>query len=249
MARLPSLEQALKQRGVTPPHAQTLQTALTHRSAGKDNYERIEFLGDALVNMVCAELLFRTQVGASEGELTRMRANLVDEASLAVFARELNLSDHLILGSGELKSGGYRRDSILADTFEALCGAIYLDHGLPAMRTLLEPMLTAAMPVAIEKARSKDAKTQLQEWLQDRAMGLPVYVLIETFGLDHNREFLVHCDIAATVKFAAATSSGRGSSLRRAEQAAAMTMLQTLRTRIQVKLPNHSTLQNLDQKI
>jgi ribonuclease III len=225
-----------------------LQIALTHRSAGKNNYERMEFLGDALVNMVCAELLFRTQIGANEGELTRMRANLVDEASLAAFARELNLSDHLILGSGELKSGGYRRDSILADTFEAICGGIYLDHGLASMRALLEPMLLAAMPVAIEKAHSKDAKTQLQEWVQDRVLGLPAYALLETFGQEHNREFLVRCDIPATAKFAAATSTGRGSSLRRAEQTAASAMLQILQLRVQVKLPNHFTPQKLDPK-
>ena len=131
-------ERTLSQLGVAIPTAENLRMALTHRSAGKGNYERMEFLGDSLVNMVCAELLFRTETSASEGELTRLRSNLVDEASLAAFARSLKLGDFLILGGGESKSGGHRRDSILADTFEALCAAIYLDHGLTAMRALLD---------------------------------------------------------------------------------------------------------------
>lgn len=215
--------------------------ALTHRSAGKGNYERMEFLGDSLVNMVCAELLFKTQTHASEGDLTRMRSNLVDEASLAAFARELNLGEYLILGSGELKSGGHRRDSILADTFEALCAAIYLDHGLAAMRALLEPLLIAALPAALEKAQSKDGKTQLQEWLQEKGRVLPVYTLLETFGLEHNREFLVRCNIDATEKFQAMESSGRGSSLRRAEQAAASAMLQTLKHSLAPKIGRKNT--------
>jgi len=210
--------------------------ALTHRSAGKGNYERMEFLGDSLVNMVCAELLFKTQASATEGELTRLRSNLVDEASLAAFARDLKLGEFLILGSGELKSGGHRRDSILADTFEALCAAIYLDHGLAAMRVLLEPMLLGALPVALEKAQSKDGKTQLQEWLQDKGRILPTYTLLETFGLEHNREFLVQCDIGATDKFQAMESTGRGSSLRRAEQAAAAAMLQALKQNMSLKM-------------
>ena len=210
--------------------------ALTHRSAGKGNYERMEFLGDSLVNMVCADLLFETQANASEGELTRLRSNLVDEASLAAFARDLKLGDFLILGGGELKSGGHRRDSILADTFEAVCAAIYLDHGIAAMRVFLEPFLLSALPVALEKAQSKDGKTQLQEWLQDKGRILPTYTLLETFGLEHDREFLVQCSISATDKFQAMESSGRGSSLRRAEQAAAAAMLQTLKHSLALKI-------------
>ena len=210
--------------------------ALTHRSAGKGNYERMEFLGDSLVNMVCAELLFNTQASASEGELTRLRSNLVDEASLAAFARGLRLGEFLILGGGEMKSGGHRRDSILADVFEALCAAIYLDHGLAAMRVLLEPMLIAALPLALEKAQSKDGKTQLQEWLQDKGRVLPIYTLLETFGLEHNREFLVQCNISATDKFHAIESTGRGSSLRRAEQAAATAMLHALKQSLTLKI-------------
>jgi len=229
-------ERTLSQLGVAIPSAETLRMALTHRSAGKGNYERMEFLGDSLVNMVCAELLFKTQASATEGELTRLRSNLVDEASLAAFARDLKLGEFLILGSGELKSGGHRRDSILADTFEALCAAIYLDHGLAAMRVLLEPMLLGALPVALEKAQSKDGKTQLQEWLQDKGRILPTYTLLETFGLEHSREFLVQCDIGATDKFQAMESTGRGSSLRRAEQAAAAAMLQALKQNMSLKM-------------
>jgi ribonuclease III len=231
----------LSQRGISPPTPARLKTALTHRSAGKNNYERLEFLGDSLVNMVCAQLVYTDCPNASEGEMTRMRANLVDEASLAAFARQLNLSDHLILGGGELKSGGYRRDSILADTFEALCAAIYLDHGHAAMRAFLEPILRAAMPLAAQKAEHKDAKTQLQEYLQDgyapvhsrgaENLGLvrPSYSVLETFGQEHNREFLVRCDVQARPRHAAAHSTGRGSSLKRAEQAAAAEMLELLR--------------------
>ena len=142
----------------------------------------------------------------------------------------------MILGGGELKSGGHRRDSILADTFEAICAAIYLDHGIAAMRVLLEPLLLAALPLALEKAQSKDGKTQLQEYLQDKGRVLPIYTLLETFGLEHNREFLVRCAISATEKFQAIESNGRGSSLRRAEQAAATEMLQTLKHSLALKI-------------
>jgi ribonuclease III len=185
----------------------------------------LEFLGDALVNCVCAELLFQQLPKASEGELTRIRANLVDEASLAEFARQLDLSDALIMGGGELKSGGYRRESILADVFEALCAAIYLDHGTQELRRFVEPFLLAALSLAQQKAAQKDAKTQLQEWLQDRARALPSYQLLEATGQDHNRHFLVQCQVAATEKYLAAQSLGRGSSLKRAEQNAALAML------------------------
>ncbi len=235
-AHLAKFERTLLQLGVAIPTPEKLRMAFTHRSADKSNYERMEFLGDSLVNMVCAELLFKTHLNASEGELTRLRSNLVDEGSLAAFARDLKLGDFLILGGGELKSGGHRRDSILADTFEALCAAIYLDHGLSAMRALLEPLLLAALPAAIEKAQSKDGKTQLQEWLQDKGRVLPTYTLVETFGLEHNREFLVRCAINATDKYQAMESAGRGSSLRRAEQAAATAMLQALKHSLSLKI-------------
>ena len=239
---LAKFESTLIQRGVAVPSSESLQMALTHRSAGKVNYERMEFLGDSLVNMVCAELLFKTQSNACEGELTRLRSNLVDEASLASFARDLKLGEFLILGGGELKSGGHRRDSILADTFEALCAAIYLDHGLTAMRVLLEPLLLAALPVALEKAQRKDGKTQLQEWLQDKRRVLPIYTLLETFGLEHNREFLVRCNISETEKSQAMESCGRGSSLRRAEQAAATAMLQTLKHSLALKIATRKNI-------
>ena len=210
------------------PSADRLRVALTHRSVGGDNYERFEFLGDSLLNFVCAELLFRELPSASEGELTRTRANLVDEKSLAGFARELNMGDALILGGGELKSGGYRRDSILADVFEALIAAIFLEHGLRAATDFVEPFLHAALPNARNKAEQKDAKTQLQEWLQDRARGLPSYQIIDSHGPEHDRHFLVQCVLAATAKHPAAQSEGTGSSVKRAEQAAAQKMLEQL---------------------
>lgn len=202
--------------------------ALTHRSAGSSNYERYEFLGDSLLNFVCAALLFREFPHASEGELTRTRANLVDEKSLAGFARELNMGDALILGGGELKSGGYRRDSILADVFEALTAAIFLEQGLEATSAFLEPFLRAALPNAQNKAQQKDAKTQLQEWLQDRARGLPSYQIIDSYGPEHDRHFEVQCLLAAHAKHPALQSTGKGSSVKRAEQAAASSMLEQL---------------------
>lgn len=210
------------------PSADRLRVALTHRSAGIENYERFEFLGDSLLNFVCAELLFRALPSASEGELTRTRANLVDEKSLAGFARELHLGDALILGGGELKSGGYRRDSILADAFEALTAAIYLEHGMQAAADFLTPFLNAALPNARNKAQQKDAKTQLQEWLQDRARGLPSYQIVDSHGPEHDRHFRVQCNLAASGKNPAACSEGEGSSVKRAEQAAALAMLEQL---------------------
>lgn len=210
------------------PSAERLRIALTHRSAGSENYERFEFLGDSLLNFVCAELLFAALPSASEGELTRTRANLVDEKSLASFARELNLGEALILGGGELKSGGYRRDSILADAFEALTAAIFLEHGMQAAIGFSEPFLKAALPNAHNKAQQKDAKTQLQEWLQDRARGLPSYQILESHGPEHDRHFRVQCTLAISGKNPELQSQGEGSSVKRAEQAAALAMLEQL---------------------
>lgn len=199
------------------------QLALTHRSAGKPNNERLEFLGDALLGVVVAELLYEAHPHASEGELSRLRAQLVNGQALAAIARELELGDELKLGSGELKSGGYRRDSILADAFEAMVAAVYLDAGFEGcrqvVRALFEP-LVAAIPRS-----SKDAKTRLQELLQGKGWPLPQYELVDSHGEDHAKTFDVICEITEPT---AVRAEGRGSSRRAAEQEAAETVLRRL---------------------
>ncbi|WP_109125800.1 ribonuclease III [Dyella sp. C11] len=199
------------------------QLALTHRSAGKPNNERMEFLGDALLGVMVAELLYEAHPNASEGELSRLRAQLVNGQALAVLARDLELGDELKLGSGELKSGGFRRESILADAFEALVAAVYLDAGFEAcrgvVRAIFEPLI-AAIPRS-----SKDAKTRLQELLQARGWSLPQNDLIDSHGEDHAKTFDVSCEINEPAPIRA---EGRGSSRRAAEQDAAETVLRRL---------------------
>jgi ribonuclease-3 len=200
-----------------------LQLALTHRSAGRPNNERLEFLGDALVNLVVAEMLFDARGHASEGELSRLRAQLVSEPALAERARALQLGDHLKLGSGELKSGGFRRDSILADAFEAVVAAIYRDGGFAACRDWLRGIF--AGPLATVGPPQKDPKTRLQEWLQGRGLPLPHYELSAERGDEHSRIFDVVCTIERPH---AARFEGSGGSRRAAEQAAAEKALASL---------------------
>jgi len=197
--------------------------ALTHRSAGKPNNERMEFLGDALLGALVAELLFEAHPNASEGELSRLRAQLVNGQALAVIGRELELGDDLKLGPGELKSGGFRRDSILADAFEALVAAVYFDDGYDACRQVVRRLF---MPrVAEIKRSSKDAKTKLQEWLQGRGLPLPIYELTDSYGEDHAKIFDVSCTIDEPEPIRV---EGRGGSRRAAEQDAAETVLRRL---------------------
>ena len=199
------------------------QLALTHRSMGKPNNERLEFLGDALLGAVIAQMLYEAHPLASEGELSRLRAQLVNGQALAEMARELELGDRLKLGSGELKSGGYRRDSILADAFEALVAAVYLDGGFDACRDTLRGLFQAR--IAALPRSSKDAKTRLQEWLQAKGWALPQYELIESHGEDHAKTFDVHCAISEPVSISA---QGHASSRRAAEQDAAEIVLNQL---------------------
>ncbi len=201
------------------------ERALTHRSVGASNNERLEFFGDALVNAIVAELLYETFPKAAEGELTRLRSRLVSEPALAAIARELDLGDSLHLGPGELKSGGFRRDSILADAFEALMAAVYLDGGWQACRDVVR-MLVAPRIAEAATMDDKDAKTRLQEWLQSRGEPLPSYELISTSGADHARVFDVECRIESR----GLRSEGRGSSRRAAEQAAATAVLAQLQS-------------------
>lgn len=200
-----------------------LHLALTHRSAGRPNNERLEFLGDALVNLVVAEMLFDARPRASEGELSRLRAQLVSEPALAERARELQLGDALKLGSGELKSGGFRRDSILADAFEALVAAIHRDGGFHACRDWLRGVF--AEPLAAAGPPQKDPKTRLQEWLQARGLPLPHYELLAERGEEHARQFDVACVIEQPLS---ARFEGRGASRRAAEQIAAESALASL---------------------
>ncbi|HXS73899.1 MAG TPA: ribonuclease III [Rhodanobacteraceae bacterium] len=202
---------------------QLLRLALTHRSAGRPNNERLEFLGDALVNLIVAELLFEMHPRADEGELSRLRAQLVSGTALAERARAIGLGDDLLLGPGELKSGGFRRDSILADAFEALVAAVYLDGGFDACRALLRGMF--ADGANADGPAPKDAKTRLQEWLQAQGYPLPNYELLATHGEEHARTFEVACVLSTP---APARFEGSGSSRRAAEQVAAESALDAL---------------------
>jgi ribonuclease-3 len=201
-----------------------LAQAMTHRSAGVPHNERLEFLGDAVEGLIVAEALYKRWPKADEGALTRARAELVRESSLATVARTLDLGAKLILGPGEMKSGGHRRDSILSDALEALVGAIYLDAGFEACRDAVMPWFEAAINETPAGKVGKDAKTRLQEWLQARQRALPAYELISESGDDHAKVFRVACTLAEP----AMTGEGEGGSRRAAEQAAAEAVLAQL---------------------
>lgn len=204
------------------------EAALTHRSAGSNHNERLEFLGDAVLNCVAAELLYRQFGQAPEGELSRYRATLVSGESLAQLASEINLGDWLRLGPGELKSGGFRRKSILADTLEALFGAMYLDNGFAAAFAAIEHLLAPRLPLLPSAAQLKDPKTRLQEALQARGLGLPEYTLQSVSGEPHAQHFHVRCEVRALQSQPPLQTSGEGASRRGAEQAAAQGALQRL---------------------
>lgn len=202
-----------------------LEQALTHASAGSRNNERLEFLGDGLVNLIIAEALFQRWPRADEGALTRARAELVRERSLAQVARHLDLGPRIIFGPGELKSGAHRRDSILADAVEAIIAAIYLDAGFERCREVVLGWFEEAIEALPVGKVEKDAKTQLQEWLQARQRPLPVYTLVEASGEDHERHFRACCALQDD----ALSGEGEGASRRVAEQAAASGVLQLLK--------------------
>jgi ribonuclease III, bacterial len=201
-----------------------LEAALTHRSASRVNYERLEFLGDSVLNFAVALLAFRAFPDAPEGDLSRYRAALVSAPSLAAVAGTLALGDQLRLGSGELKSGGFRRDSILADSLEAILGAIYLDGGLDAAGEVVERLLGHQLRDLPAAESLKDPKTRLQEALQSRGLPLPRYTLDEVGGEPHEQWFVASCEAAAL----SLRGTGRGSSRRRAEQEAAQKVLEAL---------------------
>ncbi len=202
-----------------------LLQALTHRSAGTPNNERLEFLGDSIVNMMVAQALYQRWPKADEGALTRARAELVREGALAVIARSLELGDRLTLGPGEMKSGGHRRDSILADALEAVVAAIYLDAGFAACQAVVLPWFSASMEALPATGRpEKDPKTRLQEWLQARQKALPQYELVSESGDDHAKTFRVRCCVTEP----AVSTEGEGASRRLAEQQAAAAALEQL---------------------
>ena len=200
------------------------EAALTHRSASGRHNERLEFLGDALLSFVVGELLYRAHPQADEGILSRARAALVNGTALGELAASLELGAALRLGPGELKSGGFRRRSILADALEALIGAIYLDGGLPAARAVIERLMGERVRSLPPARLLSDPKTRLQEWLQGRELGLPVYALEAVHGQPHQQTFRVACSVPALE----IRTEGEGASRRAAEQQAAEAALAKL---------------------
>ena len=201
-----------------------LAQALTHRSAGTPHNERLEFLGDALVGLIVAEALYARWPRADEGAMTRARAELVRESSLARIARGLELGARITLGPGEMKSGGHRRESILSDALEAVVAAIYLDAGFDACRKAVLPWFEADIDGLPAGGFGKDPKTRLQEWLQGRQRPLPAYELLSETGEEHARTFHVRCVLVEP----AIAAEGSGGSRRAAEQAAAAAVLAQL---------------------
>lgn len=214
----------LRRLGVEFSDIALFEQALTHRSADSRNNERLEFLGDAVLGLVTAEALYRAFPNADEGELSRFRARLVRRETLAEIAFELGLGDHLRLGSGELKSGGFRRESILADALESIIGAVYLDSGFDTATELVRRLLDDRIEVLGELDEIKDAKTRLQEYLQARQKELPEYQVSDVQGQPHAQTFHVSCRIPDLLE----SVTGTGSSRRRAEQQAAQKALRLL---------------------
>jgi ribonuclease-3 len=201
-----------------------IEQALTHRSAGGKNNERLEYLGDAILGFVIADALYHHFTEASEGQLSRLRSVLVKRDTLAKVAREFALGDYLMLGQGELRSGGQSRDSILADSFEAVLAAIYLDGGYQATRTVILRVFSLRLEALNPDSQQKDSKTQLQEFLQAKKVSLPSYTILDVSGDPHAQHFKVECAVIDLQK----KSLGEGNSRRKAEQDAARNMLSDL---------------------
>ena len=200
-----------------------LQTALTHRSHSVDNNERLEFLGDAALDLVISELLYQSYSGQTEGSLSRMRSSLVKGNTLAELAKELDVGDYLILGKGENTSGGRERLSLLSDALEAMIGAIFLDGGYVAVKNVIIKIFDSRIQALDPKSEHKDHKSILQEKLQGEKQGLPVYSLVRSIG-DHNKTFVVECSI----KSGEIVTQASGKTLRVAEQKAASKALQAM---------------------
>ncbi len=218
--------QALQQRlGHRFRDPQLLQRALTHRSFGSDHNERLEFLGDAVLSLAVSSLLFERFAGSDEGDLTRVRAHLVREDSLHRLALALGLPEHMRLSEGEVRGGGAQRPSILADALEALIGAVHVDAGFDAAMGLVRRLFGEVIQATDADSWSKDAKTELQEWLQARRLPVPAYSILATRGEKHAQTFDVECAVASL----GLKSQGEGRSRRAAEQEAAAAMLEQLK--------------------
>ena len=200
--------------------------ALSHRSSGSRNNERLEYLGDSVLGFVIAQRLYELFPEAGEGVLSRLRASLVNQTSLAELARQHQLGDYLILGSGELKSGGFRRDSILSDALEAIIGALLLDQGVVACQEWISRLFADKLAEIRLDSWNKDPKTRLQELLQGRRKPLPIYELLSMTGADHAQTFEVKCTVSIHPQF----TTGSGISRKRAEQLAAENMLSLLQS-------------------
>jgi len=207
-----------------------LAQALTHRSFSADHNERLEFLGDSVLGLAVADLLYQRLNMLPEGDLSRVRANLVKQDTLHHLAVELGLPEVIRLGEGESRSGGHKRPSILADALEAVIGAVYLDAGFTPAQALVQRLFQAVEINPEMEAIGKDPKTELQEWLQGRKMNLPLYRVVGTLGAAHKQTFDVECEITE-LSF---SERGIGGSRRSGEQAAAAAMLQTLRTKLKI---------------
>ncbi|MDI1229762.1 MAG: ribonuclease III [Methylobacter sp.] len=213
-----------KKLGLVFNDPQLFTVAITHRSASSNNNERLEFLGDSILGFVIAQKLYELFPSASEGVLSRLRASLVNQGSLAELARKHQLGDYLLLGSGELKSGGFRRDSILSDAVEAIIGALYNDQGMDVCQQwILQLFAEKLANLSLDNWR-KDPKTQLQELMQSRKMELPDYTLMTMSGLAHEQTFKVKC----TTPLTTGSCVGMGNSRKKAEQSAAELMLELL---------------------
>jgi ribonuclease-3 len=221
---LPALQQRLQHTFANPG---LLKLALTHRSYSADHNERLEFLGDSVLNLAVADLLYARLTELPEGDLSRVRANLVKQDTLHRLAVVLGLPEVLLLGEGEMRSGGQKRPSILADALEAVIGAVYLDAGFAAAQALVHRLFNAVEINPTMDAIGKDPKTELQEWLQGRKMRLPLYRVVGTLGVAHRQTFDVECEVT---EFGLA-ERGIGGSRRAAEQAAAAAMLHNLKHR------------------
>lgn len=222
-SELERLQRALGYRFVDPS---LLRQALTHRSFGQPNNERLEFLGDSILNCVVAIALFERFGGLREGEMSRLRASLVCQDGLHRIAKQLDLGEALRLGEGEMKSGGFRRPSILADALEAVFAAVFLDQGFPAAKAVVDRLYDPLVAAIDPRVAAKDPKTALQEYLQGRKLPLPTYVTVKVYGEAHAQEFEVRCE----VNVLNIRTTGRGPSRRAAEQQSAEFALAELRT-------------------
>lgn len=218
------LEKLTQKLGYTFKDQSLLEAALSHRSIGNQNYERLEFLGDAILNFVIAAELFGRYPKAREGELSRLRANLVNGETLAILAKEFKVGECLRLGVGELKSGGFQRQSILADAMEAIIGAIYLDADLKTCQQQIKNWFTSRLDNITNFSVLKDSKTQLQEYLQAQKLPLPEYKILTIEGEAHAQTFNIECRVSGLSH----VTAGTGSSRRKAEQQAAQKLLEYL---------------------